>query len=128
MAPAGANLGRALIDAAWAPLAVLSGSLVAAFGFDLYRRLHWFDMAMHFAGGMALAYFFKATGMRGRVCFALALVGALAWELAESLADAWLGTRLVHGPADTLRDLLFSALGAACFVTLHALVREQRRI
>ncbi|MGQ0655633.1 MAG: hypothetical protein ACT4P4_25805 [Betaproteobacteria bacterium] len=104
---------------------MLVASVVAANQFDLYGRLQWFDMPMHLAGGIALAYFFRAWGCRRRVCFALAVIGALAWEMSELLADVWLGMRLTHGPSDTARDLLFSALGAALYVTLCAL-RVQR--
>ena len=116
----------ALLQAAWAPLAVLCVSWVAAVGFDLYRRVQWFDIPMHFVGAVALAYFFRAAGLRRRVCFALTLLGALAWEAGEYFSDAWLGTHLMHGTDDTLRDLLFSALGAAWFVTCHALLSERR--
>ena len=118
---------QAFLRAAWAPLTVLTVSLVAAGQFDLYRRVQWLDIPMHFVGGIALAYFFRAFGFRRRICFALAVAGAVAWEWSEALADAWLGAQLTHGTADLLRDLLFSALGAACYVAVSALLGERYR-
>jgi len=81
---------------------------------------------MHLLGGMALAYFIGGAGFRRRVCFLLTLAGALAWELAEAMSDARLGTAMTHGVADTLRDLLFGCLGAAWFLTVDAYVTESR--
>jgi hypothetical protein len=55
-----------LRQAAWAPIAVLVGQAVAGKGFDLYARVREFDVPVHLAGGVAIAYFFHVASLRRR--------------------------------------------------------------
>ncbi|WP_146175467.1 hypothetical protein [Paraconexibacter algicola] len=53
---------------------------------------------------------------------ALLLVGlvGVAWEGAEALADAWLGTQMSLGATDTASDLVADLVGAATVIRLLA--------
>ena len=126
-------IGGTLREAGWAPLLVLLVYVITAFIFNLFEVLPRLDLAMHFAGGLAAAYFFRrALAIRQRLwashplssrreavlVLVLTLAVALLWELAEFTSDRLFGTHEQLGTADTLRDLLAGMLGAIAYLGL----------
>lgn len=112
--------------AAWAPVLVFVIHLVALLGFDIYNRFSEFDIPMHFAGGVAIAYFFGVCyreaaqlGLLGQpsanvfppMILGLTSLAAVVWEFAEFVADQQFGVHTQPGLADTLLDLLMGLLG-----------------
>ncbi|HEV8700290.1 MAG TPA: hypothetical protein VGV60_03350 [Candidatus Polarisedimenticolia bacterium] len=89
------------------------------------------DVAMHFLGGIAIAYFLwraavlasqsgplgtiGLTGL-GVMVFGLTCAAAVFWEFAEYLSDRWLGTRAQLGLEDTLGDMLVGIMGGLAFL------------
>ena len=117
--------------AAWAPIAVFSFHLFAMLVLDAYAWWPDFDIPMHFAGGVAIAYFFAGCyrsalafeflGQPSKVVYAVAVFGmtavaAVVWEFAEFIADHTLGSHTQPGLADTLLDLLMGLLGGIVFL------------
>jgi len=87
-----------------------------------YWRMRWFDMPMHFAGGVWLAgtalwLWYRAENevtIRFLKIFAICLGAAFGIGLAWELFEAGLGLMTVghiNDMADTLGDLLFDILG-----------------
>lgn len=112
--------------AAWAPALVFAIHLVALLGFDFYNLFPEFDIPMHFAGGVAIAYFCGVCyreaaplGLLGQpssnvfppMILGLTSLAAVVWEFAEFVADRQFGTHTQPGLADTLLDLLMGLLG-----------------
>jgi uncharacterized membrane protein YjjP (DUF1212 family) len=117
-------LARALQRSGWGLAAVLLFWAIAAKGFNAYILYPWLDMPTHFAGGLAIAYFFQclieASGpVLGATPFLIRLVAAVAltafaaviWESLEFLSDTFRGSHLNLGVTDTLSDLFFGVLG-----------------
>ncbi len=117
--------------AAWAPVLVFAIHLVAILGFDIYNQFPEFDIPMHFAGGVAIAYFFGVCyreaahlGLLGQpsgavfppMVLGLTSLAAVVWEFAEFVAEHQFGLRTQPGLADTLLDLLMGLLG--CLVLI----------
>lgn len=121
--------------AAWAPILVLAAHVVAREGLDAYDRVPQFDVPMHFAGGVAAAFFFlrsaelaSARGVLGsftplgKSLFALGGVSAvaLAWEVMEWFArraQPYVGLSFGRGSLDdTLLDLVVGLAGGAWFL------------
>jgi hypothetical protein len=113
---------RIVLEHGWAPAAVALAFLLSV-GSGFADRYDW---VFHLAGGAAIAYFVlrassAAPGLASRIlrtsrplfAFGVSVVVALFWEIAEFLADRFLGTAMQHGPLETLRDLSYGALGAA---------------
>jgi uncharacterized membrane protein YjdF len=117
-------------------LAVLVGAIAvvnfAAHEYYWYRLIWWFDMMMHFAGGVWLAG--VAIWWRGRMIesgamFSLkmlfivgvgtAFVIGVLWEGYEVIVGAVIEGR-VNALTDTLSDLLFDVLGALLTVVMAA--------
>lgn len=111
---------NALLHAGWAPAAVFCYGMLVAGALGLYARYPWLDSAMHFLGGVALAYFFSRFS-GALVSIALVLATALLWELGETAWDAWQATQTSKGSADTALDLAFGLAGAALFLVGTAL-------
>jgi len=112
-------------EAAWAPLAVFCIFVTMAFALDVFDRYPWIDIPAHFAGGVAISFFFSvALDRAGRVpgparellTIALTLGAAILWELGELACDRFFGTRLSRGAADTGSDLFFGLLGGLFFL------------
>ena len=106
-----------------------------AFSFYWYWRIWWFDLLMHFLGGMFVAslgyYFYYLLVSRERLSlfrllilliFSSLVIGGL-WEIFEFSIDAYWSAHvnikslqiLQAGSLDTLSDLLFDFLGAIAF-------------
>lgn len=120
--------------AAWAPIGVFSFHVLAILGFKIYARIPNFDIPMHFAGGVAIAYFFGGCyrtalmfdllGQPAKVVYAVVVLGmtafaAVVWEFAEFIADQALGTHTQPDLPDTLLDLLMGLLGGIAFLASH---------
>lgn len=129
-------LGRIGREAAWAPIAVVV--------------VHWLvggwlghepvvDPIMHFAGGMAAAFFFwhAATCARrymgapssialGLLALGLATLSAVGWEFGEFLSDTFRGTTMQRGVANTMRDLFLGVCGAGVYVASYGLLTRRR--
>lgn len=111
----------------------LIGSLnFLAFNYYWYWRIWWFDLLMHFLGGMAVAvlitslyYLIVPRGRLSQLRFlGLVILGTLVvgilWEVFEFGVDAYWSAHvnikslqiLQAGSRDTLSDLLFDLFGA----------------
>jgi len=103
-----------------------------------YWRMRWFDMPMHFAGGVWLAgtavwwWYSKKEKLQNHffsilaVCLTAALGVGLAWERFEAgLGLATVGH--INEIADTLGDLFFDTLGGTA-VALFTWVRMKQNI
>lgn len=117
--------------AAWAPVLVFAIHVAAILGLDIYRSFPEFDIPMHFAGGVAIAYFFgkcyraadslELLGQPSAVVFPPMILGltslaAVVWEFVEFLVEQWFGIRTQPGLADTLLDLLMGLLGGVVWI------------
>ena len=125
-----------LLRAGWAPVAVLIAHQVISR--SAYRQP--LDFAMHFSGGMAIAYFlYHALGFFAPVLgelrifarylftFALACTVGLFWEFGELFSDVFLRTRIQRSIGETMRDLFADTTGALLSLTLVAIVSALRR-
>jgi hypothetical protein len=121
---------RTVREAAWPGLVVLVAHalLGETFGHEPYV-----DPAMHFAGGIAAAFFFtrlpevfpEHLGEPTPLARALLGIGltctvAILWELGEYASDVFLGTHTQRGVGNTMRDLMNGMLGASIFVVFSA--------
>lgn len=128
-----------LREAAWAPALVLAVYLLTARVFHLFTAYPDLDIPMHFAGGLAAAFFFqrclqlasrfKVLGKPNRLAhlllaFSLTCVAAVAWEFAEYASDRFLGTHEQLGLDDTMGDLLMGILGSVVLLWLHPGTQE----
>ena len=114
------------------PVLVLVLHLFLLF-FDVYRILPWFDMPIHFIGGVSVSmtYFFILKYLQKenylkissliRIIFVFALVSltAVSWEFFEFSAEYLTGFNLQGSLNDTMVDLflgLFGGLLAVIFL------------
>ena len=119
---------------AWAPILVFTSHCVAIFVFNIYRYFPWFDIPMHFVGGMAITYFFiesvlsaynhKFLGKPSIITiilliFLLTSTTTIFWEFTEWGADAFLGMHTQAGLDDTLLDMLLGMLGGLLAIGLR---------
>lgn len=124
-------ISTTLREAAWAPLGILVFYVIG-------RVLHLFgtfpsiDVPTHFLGGMAIAYFYRSAvknsqGMLGNIPLPIQILLAftatgtttILWEFYENIADHFLGTHMVLGLFDTLKDLFDGLLGALVLSLLY---------
>jgi len=119
---------RLLLQAGWAPLAVIVAHEVGARSFGHEPVV---DPVMHFSGGAAAAFFVqRACAVGGRVfgspsplgadllALGLACAAALFWEFGEQLCDIYLGTHAHTSVTGTLRDLELGVAGAALYLAI----------
>lgn len=122
---------NAFRDAAWA-LALVLLFRWGAFVLGVRQQL---DHVIHFSGGFAMAYFLYRVirmaspylgELRPFTRYVLAFAGtctvALFWEFSEFASDIFLKTHIQYSVAETLDDLIFGTLGAACCLALIAVV------
>ena len=127
-------------EAAWAPLAVFCVFVAMAFALDVFDRYPWIDVPAHFAGGAAVAYFFRIAverwqdehhaltePIRELTPLALAVAAAVLWEIGEFASDRTFATTLNRGAADTTSDLFFGFLGAVAFLAATGLTPARLR-
>jgi hypothetical protein len=123
---------QTLREAAWAPLLVFCLFLAAAGIFDAYTRFPPLDVATHFFGGVAVAYFFwcasaNAQSVAGHLpnvsqtglAFGCTAGTTILWEIFEFLSDRFVGTRLQHGAEDTWLDIIFGLAGGVAYLVLR---------
>ena len=126
-------LNNTFRQAAWAPLTVFVFYAVAAKVFYAYLAYPWLDMPTHFAGGMAITYFYLAAiahaqdllGTIPRLIQRLLALGltaltAVVWEFLEYLSDRLFGTLMNLGVVDTLMDLFLGLAGGLMMVVIAA--------
>ena len=94
-----------------------------------YWRMRWFDMPMHFAGGVLLAgvavwwRFYRNETVRASfleifgVCFLSALGVGVLWEVFEAFLSFYTVGHINAIP-DTLGDLLFDTIGGTAVSVL----------
>lgn len=96
---------------------------------------HQLDHAIHFSGGLAIAYFlyrsikiispvigFVTPLTRFLLSFTAACTVALFWEFGEFASDLLRGTRIQHSVHETLWDLVFGTAGALLSLLIIALL------
>jgi signal transduction histidine kinase len=108
------------------PILVLVIHVVADI-FGLYYKYFWFDVPMHFIGGIAIAissfYFLKHAEISSKqfgiklltlfLILALTALAAVAWEIFEFGMDRIFNTTMQPSVHDTMKDLAFGLLGGA---------------
>ncbi len=123
-----------LREVGWAPSAVFTFHIIAVVVWDIYSRIPDFDIPMHFAGGVAIAYFFGGCyrtarqfdllGTPSKAVYPVTILGqtcvaAVLWEFAEFLMDRRFGTHSQPSLEDTLLDLFMGMLGGIVFLALQ---------
>ena len=118
---------RALKNAGWFPASVFIINLILDKKLDIYSVRPYFDIPMHFIGGVAMAYFlghlfkeFASRGFLGKpnktllliLTFFAACTVAIFWEFYEFTADYFFQTSVQGGIPDTMLDLLMGMIGA----------------
>ncbi len=124
-------------EALWAPLAVV---LLHSLAGGWLGHEPYVDPVMHFAGGVAAAFFFwrsaeccqrylgnlSVIGL-ALLAFGLATFAAVAWESVEFLRDTYRGTSMQRGLANTMRDLFLGVSGAVLFVGMNTQIKLRSR-
>jgi len=131
------NKKKKLIVSIFIPVIVfLFNILLLVFG--VYNFLPWFDIPMHFIGGMSIAYFFiclvrffeNRISFNSRFFEVLAVISfvslvAVFWEFYEFFVSYFLPNYFSTPQiGDTLLDLFLGILGAF-FIGLFVRIREQ---
>lgn len=113
-----------LREAAWAPVGVF---LLYRLGLvlQLFNAFPVLDVPTHFAGGLAITYFFRVAIRHSQklageipfpiqVLFAFTCAGTTAvfWEFYEFMSDRFFDTRMIRSVRDTIVDLGMGVLGA----------------
>lgn len=124
-----------LREVAWAPLSVF-GVYAIGLALRLFRSFPSLDIPVHFAGGVAITYFYRSAIRHSQrlvgeiplsiqVLFAITCTGttAILWEFYENISDFLFGTRMVRGVQDTIVDLFAGVMGA---LVLSLFYRRQR--
>ena len=133
----------------WPDVVVSTTLLIAAWSnvFDLYRRIPWWDLAVHFAGAGVLAAVLylllarvlvvtapHADGFTGPAAVVMTTSFSLAlsalWEMVEWLGHAFISAEIFVGYDDTIGDMAVGGLGglfAGFAVAFLPLVREAPR-
>ncbi len=120
-----------LRESAWAPLGVVAFYLIGL-AFHLYDLYPPLDIPTHFMGGVAITYFYRSAIRNSQsfagdiplpiqVLFAFACTGTttVLWEFYENIADYFLGTHMVLGLTDTLKDMFLGLFGALILSLLY---------
>ncbi|MEK7569536.1 MAG: hypothetical protein AAB500_01430 [Patescibacteria group bacterium] len=97
----------------------------AAMKFHWYYTIAWFDMPMHFLGGLwiGFALFYFARGELSFVKFIGWVLGiGVLWEVFELFNNHYFGTQDPFDLLDTLSDFLFDLLGG----TAAYLMKQKR--
>ena len=113
-----------LRESAWAPLGVVAVYLIGL-AFRLYLIFPPLDIPTHFLGGVAITYFYLSAARNsqkflGDIPFPMQVLLAVTstgtttvlWEFYENIVDYFLGTNMVLGLEDTLKDMFLGLLGA----------------
>lgn len=110
---------------------------------DIYLLYPWFDIPMHFVGGLAVStsYFLllkhaQKKNYLGKMhetaffAFVIALVGltAVLWEFAEFIADAVIQINSQLSLADTMADLFLGLVGGVVGFFAMFLSRKPKQL
>jgi hypothetical protein len=123
---------------------IIFGVNVIAGKFYWYSTIWWFDMPMHFLGGIWLGlasvwvYFFRRKGDMPRITVSkivrIALVTSLVvgfgWELYEYAVQMIIPGAEIASPLDSLSDLFFDTAGglvAALYIVSHISFTEKEQ-
>ena len=120
-----------LRESAWAPLSVVAIYLIGL-AFHLYDIFPPLDIPTHFLGGVAITYLYRSAIKNSQsfagdipfwvqVLFAFTCTGTttVLWEFYENIVDYFLGTHMVLGLTDTLKDMFLGLLGALVLSVLY---------
>lgn len=117
-----------------APTALFVFHVIADAGFRVYVKLPWFDVPMHFLGGVMIAIlvgsFYKSFRRAGifpalsRMAYValgtcIVVMFAVWWEFAEFLIDQVFGTTFQPSLADTMLDLLLGMAGGKLMLLIN---------
>lgn len=126
---------KALGVGGWAPLLVFLIHVIATRVFQAYDVLPQTDIPMHFAGGLAMAFFvsrcFRALPREvvrssRLVVLEVVLVGSLTttaavvWEFAEFSLDRFVGSNVQVSLENVMQDMALGMLGAGVFIAARA--------
>ena len=113
-----------LRESAWAPLGII-GVYIVGLALDLYDLFPPLDIPTHFAGGVAITYFYRsairnsqqfigAVPLPVQILFAFTCTGTtiILWEFYENAFDFLFGTHMVRGLEDTVADMFIGLMGA----------------
>ncbi len=118
------------LKAGWPPALVFAVHVVTGQMVNVYALFPRFDVLMHFAGGLAMAHFFRCSfaalpegaivsSMRGAmelvIVISLTTTAAVFWEFAEFSMDAVFGHHAQLGLEDTMRDMAVGVFGGAVY-------------
>ena len=120
-----------LKESAWAPLCIV-GFYIFALVFDLFDRYPALDIPSHFAGGIAITYFYRSAIRNSQkllgdipvpiqILFAFTCTGTtiILWEFYEELLDFFFDSLVVRSLEDTIRDMFLGLIGALVFSLLY---------
>ena len=125
---------KVLTIGGWAPLTVFSIHVVATRAFHFYDVWPRFDVPMHFAGGLAIAYFvsglFRALPrdvirssrlvvLEAVLIGSLTATAAMVWEFAEFSVDRVFGTNVQISLANAMQDMALGLAGAAAMIAFR---------
>jgi hypothetical protein len=118
-----------LREAAWAPLCIV-GFYVIGLTFGWFNQFPPLDIPTHFAGGMAITYFYRVairnshtllgpTPRLIQILCAFTATGTTTvfWEFYENTIDYFFGFNTVRGLEETVIDM-FMGLSGALVLTL----------
>lgn len=130
-----------LRQAGWAPILILMLHACAVVA-HAYQQFASLDLLMHFAGGVAMAWFLHRASINasrngvigpfhpvthGVVVGSLVCVAALVWEFAEFFLDQAFGTHYQPGLEDTMTDLLVGIAGGTILLIGVGVVDRRHR-
>lgn len=105
-----------------------------------YEMFWWFDIPMHFFGGLAVAFSssfmlndFKARGkfkanwkpLNILILIGFAAIAAIAWEIMEFSFDLYFHTHLQPDLLDTMKDLSMGLIGGGLAAIITVYIRRK---
>lgn len=126
---------KLFVTGGWAPCLVFSLHVLATRVFGVYEIWPPADIPMHFAGGLAIAFFmsqaFRALPrevvrssrlvvLEAILVLSLTISAAVVWEFAEFSLDTILGSNVQVSLANTMQDLAMGMLGSLVMVAIRA--------
>ncbi len=116
-----------LFKLGWAPALVLGFHIFATVT-NLYTTFWWFDIPLHFLGGVAIAlssyYFLEYFSFHEKfqtqfaplhflIIISFTALAAVCWEFMEFSFDTFMRTSLQPGIVDTVKDLTIGLIGGS---------------
>jgi hypothetical protein len=126
------------------PLIVLAFHIILAGFLQIYESAPWFDMPMHYLGGLSVTYslwviltylqeekIINQLGLPITLLFSFSLLITIAvfWEFGEFLLDRLLGINLQVSLPNTMRDLAAGMSGAVTVLVYFSwkAIRQQTK-